>query len=172
MFQGKDKKKSTDSEKDKGKEGDAHVASPGLSPPPPAPAAPAPPPKTPVTVRAAAARRAHNFQQAYFSTSAGVETDGTRLLKGVSGKLDQPGAAQELLDILSDRESANISTFEFLSSGCVEQLQAFLLGAPNPPDMCMCARLSSSGPTLMYCLAVTLLLLGRQRLQSICFGPT
>lgn len=105
-----------------------HVGSPGVSPPPPAPPAPSPPPKTPITVRAAAARRAHKFQQTYFSTSAGVETDGTRLLKGVSGRLDQPGAAQELLDILSDRESANISTFEFLSSGCVEQLEAFLLG--------------------------------------------
>ena len=104
------------------------MGSPGQSPPLPAPPAPSPPPKTPITVRAAAARRAHQFQQTYFSTSAGVETDGTRLLKGVSGKLDQPGAAKELLDILSDRESANISTFEFLSSGCVEQLEAYLLG--------------------------------------------
>ena len=140
MSQGKDKKKGNDSEKDKGKDGDMHLGSPGHSPPPP-PAPSPPPPKTPITVRAAAARRAHKFQQAYFSTSAGVETDGTRLLKGVSVKLEQPGAAQELLNILSDRESANISTFEFLSSGCVEQLKAYLLGELEPS----CTTINSNG---------------------------
>lgn len=144
VSQGKDKKKGNDNEKERGKEGETHVGSPGLSPPPP-PAPSPPPPKTPITVRAAAARRAHNFQQAYFSTSAGVETDGTRLLKGVSGKLQQPGAAQELLNILSDRESANISTFEFLSSGCAEQLKAFLLGEPAPlPSQAIMAGVSQS----------------------------
>lgn len=39
------------------------------------------------------------------------------------------GKAQELLNILQDQDTANISTFEFLNSGAVQQLKEYLTGA-------------------------------------------
>lgn len=39
------------------------------------------------------------------------------------------GKVQELLSILQDQEVANISTFEFLTSGAVQQLKDYLTGA-------------------------------------------
>ena len=38
------------------------------------------------------------------------------------------GKVQELLSVLQDQETANISTFEFLTSGAVQQLKEYLTG--------------------------------------------
>ena len=50
-------------------------------------------------------------------------------LSSICSDLTAPGKVQELLGLLQDQDSANISTFEFLTSGAVHQLRDFLAGA-------------------------------------------
>ena len=52
-----------------------------------------------------------------------------RQLSSICEDLASSGKVQQLLSLLQDQESANISTFEFLTSGAVHQLREFLAGA-------------------------------------------
>ena len=84
------------------------------------------------TLQAATAQRAQRFQQKYLSganSSSGAQTDGMRQLSSICSELTTRGKVQELLSLLQDQDTANISTFEFLTSGAVHQLRDFLAGA-------------------------------------------
>ena len=121
-MQGKDKGKEV-------KEGDKK----GASPPELSPIAAAIPPRTPggPTLRQAAAIRAQRFISQYFGTAVGGqghETEGLKLLKEICSNLGASGALERLLDVLRQDTGAEVSTFEFLSSGAVKQLRAYLLG--------------------------------------------
>ncbi|KAK9803385.1 hypothetical protein WJX72_003423 [[Myrmecia] bisecta] len=96
-----------------------------------APAAPAPPP-----LRTAVALRAQKFKAAHFSSTSGasIQTEGTELLRAVCGHLGEAGAVKQLLDALQDKDGNSISTFEFLSSGAVAQLEAYLTGGDIKDD--------------------------------------
>ncbi len=101
-----------------------------------APSAAAPSPTTKPnpsqTLQVATAQRAQRFQKQYFSganSSSGAQTDGMRRLSSICSELTTPGKVQELLSLLQDQDTANISTFEFLTSGAVHQLRDFLAGA-------------------------------------------
>ena len=124
-MQGKDKGKEV-------KEGDKK----GASPPEPSPIAAAIPPRTPggPTLRQAAAIRAQRFISQYFGTTVGGqghETEGLKLLKEICSDLGAPGAVERLLNVLRQDAGAEVSTFEFLSSGAVKQLRQYLLGMPS-----------------------------------------
>jgi len=91
-----------------------------------------PKPNPSQSLQVATAQRAQRFQKKYFSgnsSSSGVQTDGMRQLSSICSDLTAPGKVQELLGLLRDQDSANISTFEFLTSGAVHQLRDFLAGA-------------------------------------------
>lgn len=99
---------------------------------PSAAAGASPKPNPSQTLQVATAQRAQRFQKKYFggnSSSSGVQTDGMRQLSSICSDLTAPGKVQELLSLLQDQDSANISTFEFLTSGAVHQLRDFLAGA-------------------------------------------
>lgn len=51
-----------------------------------------------------------------------------RQLRQIGVDLGRKGAVRELLAALQDQGPAAISTFEFLSSGAVKQLRAYLQG--------------------------------------------
>ena len=92
----------------------------------------APKPNPSQSLQVATAQRAQRFQKKHFSgnsSSSGVQTDGMRQLSSICSDLTAPGKVQELLSLLQDQDSANISTFEFLTSGAVHQLRDFLAGA-------------------------------------------
>ena len=96
-------------------------------------AAPTSPKPTPAqALQTATAQRAQRFQKQYFSSSSscsGAQTDGLRQLRSICSQLASPGKVQELLSLLQDQEIANISTFEFLTSGAVHQLREYLAGS-------------------------------------------
>ena len=99
-----------------------------------APSSPTPTPKPSPTqaLQAATAQRAQRFQKQYFDGSSsclGAQTDGMRQLRSICSQLASPGKVQELLSLLQDQETANISTFEFLTSGAVHQLREYLAGS-------------------------------------------
>lgn len=83
------------------------------------------------SLQVATAQRAQSFQKQYFSgsnSSSGAQTEGMRQLSSICSELTTPGKVQELLSLLQDQDTANISTFEFLTSGAVHQLRQFLAG--------------------------------------------
>lgn len=47
----------------------------------------------------------------------------------VCERLGDPGAVKQLLSIIQGTDSVSVSTFEFLSSGAVGRLKAYLTGA-------------------------------------------
>ena len=97
-----------------------------------APSSPTPKPSPTQTLQTATAQRAQRFQKQYFSGSSscsGAQTDGMRQLSSICSQLASPGKVQELLSMLQDQETANISTFEFLTSGAVQQLREYLVGS-------------------------------------------
>lgn len=59
----------------------------------------------------------------------GSETEGMRLLRNICSSLGAEGSVKRLLDAL-EAEGSEISTYEFLSSGCVKQLKSYLIGMP------------------------------------------
>ena len=104
----------------------------GGAPSSPAPSSPTPKPSPTQTLQTATAQRAQRFQKQYFSGSSscsGAQTDGMRQLSSICSQLASPGKVQELLTLLQDQETANISTFEFLTSGAVHQLRDYLAGS-------------------------------------------
>lgn len=103
----------------------------GSSPPSASPHMRAPPASS---LRQAAAVRAQSVISQHFGGSAiaeGLETQGVKLLKEICSNLGQPGAIELLFDALRDKGGAEVSTFEFLSSGANEKLRAYLLGKPS-----------------------------------------
>ena len=97
-----------------------------------APSSPTPKPSPTQALQTATAQRAQRFQKQYFSGSSscsGAQTDGMRQLSSICSQLASPGKVQELLSLLQDQETANISTFEFLTSGAVHQLREYLAGS-------------------------------------------
>ena len=97
-----------------------------------APGSPTPKHNPAQALQTATAQRAQCFHKQYFSassSSSGAQTDGMRQLSSICSQLATPGKVQELLSLLQDQETANISTFEFLTSGAVHQLQEFLTGS-------------------------------------------
>ncbi|KAL3152604.1 hypothetical protein ABBQ32_001622 [Trebouxia sp. C0010 RCD-2024] len=97
-----------------------------------APASPTPKPSPAQALQTATAQRAQRFQKQYFSGSSscsGAQTEGMRQLTSICSQLASPGKVQELLSLLQDQETANISTFEFLTSGAVHQLREYLAGS-------------------------------------------
>ena len=69
------------------------------------------------------------WRQEHFASEHGgcaSETEGMRALRELGRRLGQDGAVHSLLAALQDSEG--ISTFEFLSSGAVKQLKAYLQG--------------------------------------------
>ncbi|KAK9798991.1 hypothetical protein WJX73_009807 [Symbiochloris irregularis] len=117
-----------------------HGSSPPAGASPPPPAAPSPsrepalPPKTPLppSLRDTAALRARSFKEQYFSGAnqkSAEDTDDARKLREVCERLRDPGAVKQLLNIIQGSDSVSVSTFEFLSSGAVGQLKAYLTGA-------------------------------------------
>ena len=96
------------------------------------PSSPTPKPSPTQALQTATAQRAQRFQKQYFtgsSSCSGAQTDGMRQLSSICSQLASPGKVQELLSLLQDQESANISTFEFLTSGAVHQLREYLAGS-------------------------------------------
>jgi hypothetical protein len=71
--------------------------------------------------------------QEHFGSEPGgsaSETDGMRALRTLGAGLGREGGVRALLAALQDGEgAAAISTFEFLTSGVVRQLRAYLQGA-------------------------------------------
>lgn len=62
-----------------------------------------------------------------------TETEGVRKLKQICAELpSRPGAVKDLLAALQDEEPDKISTYEFLSSGAVSELSAYLQGKSAP----------------------------------------
>ncbi len=58
-----------------------------------------------------------------------TETEGVKKLKQICAELSSlPGAVKDLLAALQDESSEKISTYEFLSSGAVQGLKAYLQG--------------------------------------------
>lgn len=85
------------------------------------------------SLRQSIAVRAKKLVQQQFSKSvAGRDTDteGMKLLKDICKDLSRPTAITELLGVLKGTDGAEVSTFEFLSSGAVQQLRQYLLGQP------------------------------------------
>ena len=96
------------------------------------PSSPTPKPSPTQALQTATAQRAQRFEKQYFigsSSCSGAQTDGMRQLSSICSQLASPGKVQELLSLLQDQESANISTFEFLTSGAVHQLREYLAGS-------------------------------------------
>ena len=57
------------------------------------------------------------------------ETEGVRKLKQLCSELtSRPDAVKDLLAALQDEGADKISTYEFLSSGAVQELRAYLQG--------------------------------------------
>jgi hypothetical protein len=68
-----------------------------------------------------------NFAQE--QSGGATETEGVRKLKHICTELpSRPGAVKDLLAALQDEEPDKISTYEFLSSGAVSELSAYLQG--------------------------------------------
>ncbi|KAK9826455.1 hypothetical protein WJX81_000175 [Elliptochloris bilobata] len=90
------------------------------------------------TLKQAAALRACRFLDEHFSADAGgsgAETEGVLQLRSIAARLGQPGAEVELVTALQGRDpSSSISTFEFLTSGVVTRLQAYLQGKDLADD--------------------------------------
>jgi hypothetical protein len=62
-----------------------------------------------------------------------TETEGVRKLKQICAELpSRPGAVKDLLAALQDEGPDKISTYEFLSSGAVSELRAYLQGKSAP----------------------------------------
>lgn len=62
-----------------------------------------------------------------------TETDGVKRLRQICAELPgQEGAVKDLLAALQDDSSEKISTYEFLSSGAVQGLRAYLQGRTTP----------------------------------------
>ena len=72
------------------------------------------------------------LMQANFSSEQsgrGSETEGVRKLKQLCSELtSRPEAVKDLLAALQDEGADKISTYEFLSSGAVQELRAYLQG--------------------------------------------
>ena len=83
-----------------------------------------------LSLRQATASRAQRLVKKHFGKAAGrdAETNGMKLLREICGDLSKQGAIARLLEEL--KEGAGVSTFEFLSSGAVQQLRVYLLGEP------------------------------------------
>ena len=89
------------------------------------------------SLRLSVAARAKSFVQQQFSKAVAgrdTETDGMKLLKNICKDLSRPDAITQLLGVLRGSDGAEVSTFEFLSSGAVQQLRHYLLGPP--PQIC------------------------------------
>jgi len=99
-------------------------------------AAPTPPATPGQTLRLAAASRAQKFLKAQFGSAGGgrgAQTEGAALLREICGDLGRSGAVARLLDVLRENGGAEVSTFEFLSSGAVQSLRKYLLGESARP---------------------------------------
>lgn len=85
-----------------------------------------------LSLRQATASRAQRLVKKHFGKAAGrdAETNGMKLLREICGDLSKQGAIARLLEELKEGEGAGVSTFEFLSSGAVQQLRVYLLGEP------------------------------------------
>lgn len=109
----------------------------GSSPDDPAPIqAPPSKPPTSVSLRQSCAVRAQQFISKYHAGSGGLslETDGVRLLRDLCKDLDKPDAIGSILKALREKDGGEVSTFEFLKSGTVQELRKYLLGMlPIPP---------------------------------------
>ena len=125
-FQGKDKERAKEREQERAKE---EAKRQEALPEYPRPAPLVKPAM--LSLKEATAVRAQRFVSTHFGASRrqrSLEMEGLRNLKAVCARLGSPGATAELFTLLQDGASANVSTFEFLSSGAVDQLRAFLLG--------------------------------------------
>ena len=117
LMQGKGKDKGGDSK--------------GSSPVDPAPVAAMAELRSPgLSLKQAIATRAQRMVKKQFGRAAGrdAETAGMKLLREICGDLGKQGSIARLLGELKEGEGAGVSTFEFLSSGAVQQLRAYLLG--------------------------------------------
>ena len=80
--------------------------------------------------RRADARLVRQEHFALEHSGSASETEGMRQLRQHGAVLGAEGGVRALLGALQDSEGAGaISTFEFLSSGVVKQLRAYLQGA-------------------------------------------
>ena len=60
------------------------------------------------------------------------------LCRGIAERLGQPGAELELVAALQGSDlNSSISTFEFLTSGVVTRLRAYLQGPPHARCACL-----------------------------------
>lgn len=66
------------------------------------------------------------YYQKYFSD---LQTDGIKNLSVISSKLPDRSAIHDLLALLSSTGDSSVSSFEFLSSGCLRSLRGYLHGA-------------------------------------------
>ena len=57
-----------------------------------------------------------------------IETEGVKLLKSLSKNLNEPGNITQILKALQDKDGGEVSTFEFLKSGTVQDLRHYLTG--------------------------------------------
>ena len=91
----------------------------------------APEPAKPLTLRQSCAIRAQKFIGKYYANTPGglgLETEGVKLLKKLSKDLDKPGSITQILKALKDKDGGDVSTFEFLKSGTVQDLRNYLTG--------------------------------------------
>ena len=91
----------------------------------------APEPAKPLTLRQSCAIRAQKFIGKYYANTPGglgLETEGVKLLKKLSKDLDKPGSITQILKALKDKDGGDVSTFEFLKSGTVQDLKNYLTG--------------------------------------------
>lgn len=122
---------------------------PGSPPEEPAPIQhpiPEPVPKVPTTntLRQSCAIRARRFISSHFATSSGgpsLETEGVILLKGLCKNLNKPDAIGQILQALKATDGGEVSTFEFLKSGTVQELRKYLLGNSSLPVLCLALSL-------------------------------
>jgi len=93
-------------------------------------------PKTPSTaaLRLKVASWALRFQKVFLAdkgiTTKSLDTEGLQAMRRACQALltREPGSVSKLMDLLSEKHDLNISTFEFVSSGAVESLSAYLTG--------------------------------------------
>lgn len=77
------------------------------------------------------------------------------LCRGIAARLGQPGAELELVIALQGADlNSSISTFEFLTSGVVTRLRAYLQGLPRARCACLAWRACIDGCHL-YCFFLT-----------------
>ena len=91
----------------------------------------APKPVGTAGLRQACAVRAQQFISKHYANSAAglsVDTDGVRLLRNLCKDLDHPQAITQLLKALKEKNSAEVSTFEFLKSGAIGSIREYLMG--------------------------------------------